>query len=89
MVAHQGHDAAVRAASLALQPHQVLDDPQPVRPAVDHVAGLHEHGLASGPATSAIRQASRLSDGAPGGEVAMQVAHGDDAVNGRGGLRRR
>ena len=66
-----------------LQAHQILDDLERIRAAVHDVAGLDQDRLAADPAALVIDQPGSARDVAPGREITMQVADGNNSMNGR------
>ena len=79
MVADQHDDPPALSRRFLLKPHEVADDLERIRAAVDDVADLDQRGPAAGPLATRSDHARRSGNVAPRGEVAVQVADGDDA----------
>ncbi len=74
----------VGAGRFFLQPHEILDDLERIRAAIDGIAGLDEDRVAAGPVAIVIDQACGAQDIPPGGKIAMEVADRNDAMQGGG-----
>ena len=82
VIADERDDLAVGAQRFALQPHEVLDNLERVRAAVDDVAGLHQDSVPADPAAFTVNQSRGASNVSPGSEVAVQVANRNNAMHG-------
>ena len=79
MIADQRDDLAALGRSLALEAHQVADDLQAVRTAIDNVTDLDEGRLAACPAAVCVNQPRGAGDRPPSGVIPMKIADRDDA----------
>ncbi len=70
------------AGRFFLQPHEILDDLERIRAAIDGIAGLDQGRVAAAPVAIVIDQVCGAQDIPPGGKIAMQVADRNDAMQG-------
>ena len=91
VVTVQQHHPPARGLRLTLQPEQQLEDLALAVAAIQHVARLHQHGLAARPAAVGVGQATQPQRRARGPQVTVHVPQGHHALRRRplpGGRRR-
>ncbi len=87
VISDESEDFAALLWRFLLKAHQLVDDLERVRLAVDDIADLNEHGPAAGPVPIRILDSSSDREIAPDREVAVKIADCDDPRRLR--LRRR